>query len=104
MRGLWKYLSGAAVNQRYAPIIAVCSVVLIAVLTLVGQLQIHSRPMQVRELAGRNVSMDKLADVFIAIDQITIARHFASMFIVNVTVFLSALLLIVAIGSSSQKK
>jgi hypothetical protein len=57
----------------------------------------------VRELAGRDVSMEKLADIFLGMDQMSMYSHYMSIWLVNLVIFLGAVLLLTAIRESPKK-
>jgi hypothetical protein len=57
----------------------------------------------VRELAGKQVSMEKLADVFLGIDQIALENHYRRVWTYNGIIFLGAMLLIGALKENGKK-
>lgn len=100
---LQAFLSGATLSQRVCLLVSILAVVLIIGFTGVQELRYSSRPLQIRELAGREVSTDKMADVFIRMDELALRQHYLFVWTLNGVIFLSAILLFKALGASSKK-
>lgn len=105
MRTFFKNLFGSDVHPvtRLKIFIAFAAFALMIGVTLVSELQFANKPLQVRELAGRDVSMEKLADVFLGMDQMSMYGHYMSIWLTNLVIFLGAILLLVATRESPKK-
>ncbi len=105
MRIFFKHLFGSDAHPiaRLKMFIAFAAFALMIGVTLFSELQFASKPLQVRELAGRDVSMEKLADIFLGMDQMSMHSHYMSIWLVNVVIFLGTILLLIAIRESPKK-
>jgi hypothetical protein len=104
MRAL-SYIFGNDIHPtvRTRVLIAFSAFVLMIGVALVSELQFASKPLQVRELAGRDVSMEKLADIFLGMDQMSLYGHYMSIALTVIVIFLGAILLLTAIRESPKK-
>ena len=91
------------VLDRTRILIALCGIIAMVLLTVISNVTYTNRPLQVRELAGREVSMEKLADVFLGMDQMSMENHYRSLWTYNAVIFLSALLLLRSLKDSAKK-
>lgn len=89
--------------DRVRILIALCGIIAMVLLTVISHFSYSTRPLQVRELAGREVSMEKLADVFLGMDQMSMENHYRTMWTYNGIIFLGALLLLRALKDTSKK-
>ena len=105
MRIFFKHLFGSDVHPvaRLKLWVSFLAFVLMIVVTLASEMQFAAKPLQVRELAGRDVSMEKLADIFLGMDQMSMHSHYMSIWLANFVIFLGAILLLVAIRESPKK-
>lgn len=105
MLALIKRLFGNDLHSmdRARILISVCGIVLMVALTVVMDLSFGTKPLQVRELAGRQVSMEKLADIFLGMDQMSMANHYQRLWTYNGVIFLSALLLLRSLKEAGKK-
>ena len=90
-------------SQRMRLLISAIAIAGMAFLSIAGDISYSSRPLQVRELAGRQVSMEKLADIFLGMDQIALENHYRRIWTYNGIIFLSALLLITSLKDAGKK-
>lgn len=89
--------------DRVRILISVCGILIMVALTVVTDVNYTSKPLQVRELAGREVSMEKLADVFLGMDQMSMENHYRRVWTYNAVIFLSALLLLRSLKDAGKK-
>ncbi len=90
-------------TTRIRVLISFSAFVLMIGATLVSELQFMNKPLQVRELAGRDVSMEKLADIFLGMDQMSMLGHYMSIWLSVLVIFLGAVLLLMTIRESPKK-
>lgn len=79
------------------------AVVLIIAFTGLQQIKYGNRPLQIQELAGREMSTDKMADVFIRMDELALRQHYLFVWTFNGIIFLSTFLLLKALGAAPRK-
>lgn len=101
----FKHFLGAETSQRQRLRIFIAFLAFAAMIaiTVTFQLSYDSRPLQVRELAGREVSMEKLADIFLGMDQMALENHYRTIWTYNGIVFLGALLLLKSLKDATKK-
>ena len=105
MRTFFRHLFGNDVHPvaRLKLWVAFLACFLMVGITLAGEIQFAAKPLQVRELAGRNVSMEKLADIFLGMDQMSMHSHYMSIWLANFVIFLGAILLLLAVRENPKK-
>lgn len=105
MPAFFKHLFGSdtSVSLRLRLLISAVAIAGMAVLSIASEVSYSSRPLQVRELAGRQVSMEKLADIFLGMDQIALENHYRRIWTFNGIIFLGALLLVVSLKDGGKK-
>ena len=90
-------------SQRLSFLVTGLAILCMIAVTVIWDMTFNNQPLQVRELAGRNVSMDKLADVFLGMDQIAAQNHYHRLWTYNGIIFLSAILLIRCLKDAGKK-
>lgn len=102
MKPLKHFFSGDASLQRVRTTIVGAAIVLMIVVTAISEIRYSSRQLQVSALAGRQVSMEKLADVFLGMDTIAMENHFRRLWTYNGMIFLGALLVFGALKDAKK--
>jgi hypothetical protein len=105
MRNFFKDLlsSDIAPLARARLLVALAAFALMAGITIASQIQFSAKPLQVRELAGKQVSMEKFADIFLGMDQMVMHSHYQLLWVSNAVIFMGALLLLCALKDGSRK-
>ncbi len=88
MNRLQTFLSGTPLTQR----LCILAVLLMLGFTVVQEITFSNRPLQIRELSGREVGTDKMVEVFLRMDELALRQHYLFVWTVNGVIFLSALL------------
>jgi hypothetical protein len=104
MRAVLRSVLGADTSplQRLRLLLSVAAIILMVGITVLLQVQFTNRPLQVRELAGKQVSIEKMSDVFISMDLRALQRHFLTTWTWNGVVFLGAWLLLSAVRDTKK--
>lgn len=102
MNRLQTFLSSASLSQRMCLLISILSIVLMIGFTGFQEIKYTNRPPQIAQLAGREVSTEQMADVFIRMDELMLRQHYLFVWTLNGVIFLSAILLLKVLGSSKK--
>lgn len=103
MSRLQTFLSSAPLSQRVCLLVSLLAVVLLIGFTGVQEMRYSSRPLQIAQLAGREVGTEKMADIFIRMDELALRQHYLFVWTLNGVIFLSVLLLLKALGVATKK-
>lgn len=98
-----RFLGNETGTQRLRLLISGAALGVMALISIVADVSYSNRPLQVGELAGRQVSMDKLADVFLGMDQITLENHYRRIWTYNGIIFLGTVLLLLSLKDAGKK-
>lgn len=100
MNHLQTFLARSALfSQKF---FLICAIVFMIGFTVVQHLKYVNQPLQIQGLAGREVSTEKIADVFLRMDELALRQHYLYVWTFNGIIFLSTLLLLC--GRSAPKK
>ena len=105
MPAFFKHVFGNDIHISQRLRLAVTGIAILGMIgvTLMESASYNNRPPQVGALSGKNVSMDKLADVFMGMDEIALERHFHRIWTYNGIIFLGALLLVTSLKDAGKK-
>ncbi len=91
-------------SHRFCLFVSAVAVVLMIGFTSLQEFMFSKRPLQIKELAGREVSTDKMVEVFLRMDELALRQHYLLVWTVNGVIFLSSLLVLRTLGGAISKK